>query len=133
MSLADVNAHNARIARGKKNYDHNLQNRTALQDSKQCECPEALAGGDEGKAQSAGLLHCHFTLCRKSLLDVDAKYASVKDLLDCLVFSGIIPGDKEGQITLEVTQQKCRKGEPEKTVIEVTKPLTNSLKLLNYE
>ena len=52
---------------------------------------------------------------------MDAKYASVKDLLDCLVIAGIICGDKEGQITLEVNQFKVEKGEIETTKIEVLK------------
>jgi len=56
---------------------------------------------------------------RKQLLDVDAKYASVKDLLDCLTIARVIQGDKEGEITLEVNQRKVVKKEPEKTIIEV--------------
>ena len=87
--------------------------------AEQRECPETLAGGGEGKTQSPRPLHVRFTLRRKSLLDVDAKYASTKDLLDCLTNAGVIPGDKEGQITLEVEQQKCRKGQAEETVVEV--------------
>lgn len=97
----------------------NLSPVAALPDAEQCQRPQTLARRDEGKTQGAGLLHCRFTLNRKSLLDVDAKYASVKDLLDCLVFSGIIPGDKEGQITLEVVQRKVGNAEGEVTKIEV--------------
>lgn len=97
----------------------NISPSPAIPDSEQCECPQALARSDEGKARGAGLLHCRFTLCRKALLDVDAKYASIKDLLDCLVFSGVIPGDKEGQITLEVEQRKVQKGECESVILEV--------------
>jgi len=104
-----------------KNENH-IPTLPELSDSEQRERPQALARRDEGEAQGAGLLHCRFTLHRKSLLDVDAKYASVKDLLDCLVFSGVIPGDKEGQITLEVNQRKVKKGELEKTEIEVLIP-----------
>lgn len=97
----------------------NLSAGAAIPHAEQRERPQALARRDEGKAPGARLLHCRFTLCRKSFLDVDAKYSSVKDLLDCLVLSGVLPGDKEGQITLEVVQQKPLKGEPEQTVIEV--------------
>lgn len=100
---------------------YGLSNRPAVPDTKQRQCPEALEVCDVGKAQSPGLLHCRFTLRRKSLLDIDAKYASVKDLLDCLVIAGIICGDKEGQITLEVNQFKVQKGEIETTKIEVLK------------
>jgi hypothetical protein len=97
----------------------NLSIDVALSDSKQCERSEALAGRNAGETCCTGLRHCRFTLCRKKLLDVDAKYASVKDLLDCLAIAGIIRGDKEGEITLEVNQQKCSKGKPEETMIEV--------------
>jgi hypothetical protein len=93
--------------------------RAALPHAQQCQCAETLARGDEGETQGAGLPHCRFTLVRKKLLDVDAKYSSVKDLLDGLAIAGIIPGDKEGQITLEVLQRKTTKGEPEQTIIEV--------------
>lgn len=78
-----------------------------------------LAGDCQGEAQGPGLLHCRFTLVRKKLLDVDAKYSSVKDLLDCLVIAGIARGDKEGQITLEVVQRKTAKGQAEFTEITV--------------
>jgi hypothetical protein len=90
-----------------------------IQDTEQRERTEALARDNEGKTSSAGLRHCRFTLYRKKLLDVDAKYASVKDLLDCLAIAGIIRGDKEGEITLEVLQQKRAQCEAEKTIIEV--------------
>jgi hypothetical protein len=93
--------------------------RVVLPDSQQRQCPKALAGSDEGETQSTRLPRVRFTLVRKKLLDVDAKYASVKDLLDGLAIAGIIPGDKEGQITLEVVQRRTTKGEPEQTIIEV--------------
>ena len=93
--------------------------RAALPHAQQRECPETLARGDAGEAQGPGLPHCRFTLVRRKLLDVDAKYSSVKDLLDGLAIAGIIPGDKEGQITLEVLQRKTAKAEPEQTIIEV--------------
>lgn len=90
-----------------------------LQDTEQCERKKALAGRDEGEAPRPGLRHCRFTLVRKQLLDVDAKYAGVKDLLDCLAIAGVIRGDKEGEVTLEVGQRKANKGESEHTLIEV--------------
>lgn len=93
--------------------------RAALPDTEQRQRPKALARGDEGEAPRPGLRHCRFTLIRKQLLDVDAKYASVKDLLDCLATAGVIRGDKEGEITLEVNQRRIAKGESENTVIEV--------------
>ena len=102
-----------------KNVKRHIQVSSAVSDAKQCQCPQTLASDSKGEAQGARPLHCRFTLRRKQLLDVDAKYSSVKDLLDCLTFSGVIRGDKEGQITLEVNQEKVNKGEPETTTIEV--------------
>jgi hypothetical protein len=99
----------------------NVSTGVELPDTKQLERKETLARSDEGEAQSAELLHCRFTLSRKKLLDVDAKYASVKDLLDCLWRAKVIRGDREGEITLEVIQRKVKKGEKESTVIEVFK------------
>ena len=70
-----------------------------------------------GEAKSVGVPHVRFTLLRVRLLDVDAKYASVKDLLDGLAHAGLISGDKEGEITLEVVQEKVAHFAEEKTVI----------------
>ena len=98
-----------------------VQARAALPDTEQRKRPEALARSDAGEASRPGLRHCRFTLHRRKLLDVDAKYSSVKDLLDCLAIAHVVDGDKEGQITLEVNQVRCGKGEPETTVIEVFK------------
>jgi hypothetical protein len=100
-------------------YEPNFQPDNSLPDTKQRERTEALAAGGEGKAPRPGLRHCRFTLRRFKLLDVDAKYASVKDLLDCLTIAGVIRGDKEGEITLEVVQEKVKHGDVEQTVIEV--------------
>jgi hypothetical protein len=93
---------------------------TRLPNAEQCERSQALASDRERKAQSARLPVVRFTLRRKKLLDVDAKYASTKDLLDGLQYAGLIRGDKEGQIILEVHQEKVNPGEPEKTIIEVS-------------
>ncbi len=97
----------------------NLSAGDPIPDTEQRQRPEALARRDEGEAPRPGLRHCRFTLCRKQLLDVDAKYASVKDILDFLAICRVIRGDKEGEITLEVNQRKIAKGEPERTIIEV--------------
>lgn len=93
----------------------------SLPDTEPRQREKELAGGDAGEAQGAGLRHCRFTLVRKKFLDVDAKYSSVKDLLDCLAIAGIICGDREDQITLEVNQRKAAKGEAEHTEITVFK------------
>jgi hypothetical protein len=117
--MAQVNQHNARVLAGKIKHEERVQNPAPVPHAKQCERPEALAWCHEGEAQGAGLLHCRFTLYRKKFLDVDAKYASVKDLLDCLTIIRIIRGDKEGQISLEVNQVKAKF---EETEIEVFCP-----------
>lgn len=93
--------------------------RRAVSDPKQRERPQELGRGDAGEAQGAGCVPVRFTLRRVRLLDVDAKYSSVKDLLDCIVAAGLVVGDKEGQVSLEVIQQKVRTRAEECTVIEV--------------
>ena len=84
------------------------------------ECPVELAVDSEREAPGTGCPHVCFTLCRVRLLDVDAKYHSCKDLLDGLAIAGIIRGDQEGQVTLEVNQIKVSHYEDEQTLIEIT-------------
>lgn len=108
-----------------------------LPDTEQCERPQELARSDAGEAQSTECLRVLFTLRRVRLLDVDAKYSSVKDLLDCLAFSGVIRGDKEGQISLDVRQEKVGSFKDERTIIEVYEPTGSCsvrllLKYLDY-
>jgi hypothetical protein len=83
------------------------------------ERPQALAGSGEGEARGSGCPVVRFTLRRVQLLDVDAKYASVKDLLDGLRFSGLIRGDKEGEVDLQVHQEKVPHYAEESTTIEI--------------
>lgn len=85
-----------------------------------CQRPSPLAANRGREAQGSGCPHVCFTLCRVRLLDVDAKYHSVKDLLDGLAIAGVIRGDREGEVTLEVNQVKVGKYKDEKTLIEVT-------------
>jgi len=117
--LAQLEAEDAEKRATKNHEQPNLSTDAKLPDTKQRERTEALAGSGAGEAPRPGLRHCRFTLLRLKLLDVDAKYASVKDLLDCLTIAGVIRGDKEGEITLEVVQEKVKKGAVEQTVIEV--------------
>jgi len=84
--------------------------------------PPALAGAGGGEAQGARRPHVCFTLRRVRLLDVDAKYASLKSLLDALATCGAIPGDREDQITLDCRQEKVRHFKEEETIIQVTYP-----------
>lgn len=90
-----------------------------LPDAEQRERATPLARRDEGEAQGAGCPLVRFTLYRVKLLDVDAKYSSVKDLLDGLQHAGLIRGDKEGEINLEVRQTKVASYAEERTVIEI--------------
>jgi hypothetical protein len=79
----------------------------------------ALDGHDAGETQGAGCPLVRFTLRRVKLLDVDAKFGSIKDLLDALQYAGAIRGDREGQIRLEVLQEKVKTYAQEETQIEV--------------
>lgn len=93
--------------------------RRALPDTEQRERPSQLGSGDAREAQGTGCVPVCFTLYRVRTLDVDAKYASVKDLLDCLVAAEFLAGDKEGQVTLEVNQVKVSTYAQEHTEITV--------------
>lgn len=91
----------------------------SISHTEQLERPQELARSDAGKAQGAGCPTVVFTLHRVQLLDVDAKFGSVKDLLDGLQYAGLIPGDKEGQIDLKVEQVKVKHRKEEQTVVEI--------------
>ena len=90
-----------------------------IPDPKPRECPAPLEGHREEEARGSRCPVVRFRLCRVKLLDVDAKYASVKDLLDGLTAAGCIHGDKEGQIRLEVEQIKVSSYTSECTEIEI--------------
>lgn len=77
---------------------------------------------DAGAPQGARLPHVCFVLRRVKLLDVDAKWGSVKDLLDGIVIAKLVDGDREDQITLEVRQETVAHYADEETIIEVTTP-----------
>lgn len=111
-------------ASGKRAIAESYENRTTpqLPDTQQCKRPPELARYSPGEAQSPGCPAVSFLLRRVRLLDVDARYASVKDLLDGLAIAGAIPGDKEGQITLEVRQEKVGSYTEEETVITIEYP-----------
>jgi hypothetical protein len=74
---------------------------------------------DAREKEAAGKLHIRFTSVRKRLCDPDN--ISVKVLLDCLRYAGIIRDDSPDKISLEVAQRKCLRGRAEKehTVIEI--------------
>ncbi len=114
--------HEARVFAGKygTKHENNFIPNSGLCAAEHCQQADALEGGDSRKAQGGKCPLVRFTIRRKKLLDVDAKYAAVKHLLDGVVATGIVAGDKEGEITLEVIQIKTIKGENPSTVIEVS-------------
>jgi len=91
-----------------------------IQDAESAQLQTTLAGDNEGKAPSARVPHVCFTLRRVRLLDIDAKFGSIKDLLDGLQYAGLIRGDREGEITLDVRQEKVSHYHEEETEIEIT-------------
>src|SRR4030095_2639644 len=76
----------------------------------------------EGKAPGTGCPVVCFTLRRVRLLDIDAKSSSIKDLLDGLQYAGLVDGDREGQISLEVRQEKVAHYREEETEIVIFYP-----------
>ena len=90
--------------------------------AKPAQSSPALAADSKGEAQGTGRPHVSFTLRRVHLLDWDGKYGVLKDLLDGLVTCGLLPGDREDQITGTCQQIKVAHFADEKTIIEVTYP-----------
>lgn len=99
--------------------EHENRSRIKLPNPPPCERPAPLAADRGGETPSTICPLVRFTLRRVRLLDVDAKYSSVKDLLDGLQYAGLIHGDKEGEIRLEVVQEKVGKFSEESTLIEI--------------
>ena len=95
------------------------QARRALPHTKQREQPTALAANCGGETPGTGCVPVSFILYRVRLLDVEAKYGSVKDLLDCVVHAGFVAGDQEGQVDLKVRQVKVDTFAEERTEIEI--------------
>ncbi len=85
---------------------------------------QAPALGSEGEREASGARRplIGFTLYRVKLLDWEAKYSSVKDLLDGCVAAGLLDGDREDQIDPKsfVIQKKVDHYAHECTVIELT-------------
>jgi hypothetical protein len=100
-------------------HAYQTRSRTKLPDAQPCERETPLACNSPREARGAGCPLVRFTLRRVRLLDVDAKYASIKDLLDGLQHAGILYGDKEGQVRLEVEQVKVKQYSEESTIIEI--------------
>ena len=101
-------------------YDHRTS--PCLPDAKPAKQTRALDTDSPREAQGTGRPHVCFTLRRVRLFDVDAKWSSVKDLLDGLQIAQCIPGDREDQITLEVRQEKVAHFADESTIIQIEYP-----------
>ena len=112
FSLEWINEQNA-----KRLKKHAPETDAQIPDAQQRQRTQPLARHGAGKAQGPECPLVRFTLRRVKLLDVDAKYGSVKDLLDGCTIAGLIRGDKEGQIRLEVEQEKVGHYEQEETII----------------
>ena len=108
--------------------NHEDHPRAPVQRPQRAKPPAALARDRAGEAPGPGRPLVRFTLHRLQLLDVDAKYGSIKDLLDALRYAGAIHDDKEGCITLEVEQVKVRHRRDQRTIIEIEYPEKYSLK-----
>ncbi len=105
----------------RKKAKHETDHQREIQDSEQREQTPAL--GSEGKREASGA-KCPligFTLYRVKLLDWEAKYSSVKDLLDGCVASGLLDGDREDQIDPKsfVIQKKVSHYSEERTEITI--------------
>ena len=79
--------------------------------------PLSEVEGKEG--DPSRLLVCIESVRKNRLLDTDNLYGGAKFYCDFLRYCGAIPDDTEDQIELKVTQRKAKKGEEEKTIIEV--------------
>ena len=75
----------------------------------------------EGKEGDPSRMLVCIESVRSKLLDKDNLYGGAKFFCDFLRLSGVIREDTEKEIDLQVTQRKPKKGEVEKTVIEVWK------------
>jgi len=80
----------------------------------------SLASGIPSEARRRIRPLVRIVRCSTSSLDRDNLYGSVKPLVDQLRYSGLIPGDREDQIDLEVQQIKVKK-ENVGTWIEILK------------
>ena len=98
-------------------FPNENRTRLALPNAEPAKPATALDGYGEGEASFTGCPVVSITLFRVSLLDVDAKWGSVKDVLDGLQYAGLIHGDREEEIRLEVTQKKVAHFKEEETVI----------------
>jgi hypothetical protein len=81
---------------------------------------EPLAKIEDQEGDSKRLL-VRIESVRKFFLDTDGLYGGSKFYIDFLRYCGAIRQDTEKDIELKITQRKPKKGEAEKTIIEVWK------------
>jgi hypothetical protein len=98
---------------------HDDQTPPRVSNAKPAQQARALDKDRQGEARGPECPLVRFTLRRVRLLDVDAKWGSVKDLLDGLQYAGLIRGDREGEIRLEVQQERVGHFAEEMTEIEI--------------
>lgn len=101
---------------------HDHQARTRVPHPQPAQPAPALDQDHAGEARGPRRPRVRFTLFRVRLLDADAKHGSCKDLLDGLQYAGLIPGDREDQICLEVEQARVHHFHEERTEIEIEYP-----------
>ncbi len=119
-NAVQVNVERSRAQRWPdEEFDYETDDCCEIPNSEQCEQTPALGSEGEGKASGARRPLIGFTLYRVKLLDWEAKYSSVKDLLDGCVTAGLLDGDREDQIDPKsyVRQVKVKSYAEEKTVI----------------
>jgi len=85
----------------------------------ECDQAAALVPAVPGKTKSVRRITVRFVGYRVKPLDPDNFAGSVKDLLDGLRHSGLIPGDEPWRIILETEQVRVRSLGEEKTIIEI--------------
>lgn len=73
-----------------------------------------------GKGKNTGRFHVCFTSYRRKLIsDRTNLEAGIKYFEDCLVYSGLVPGDSESEITRTVRQVKVATKAEERTEISI--------------
>jgi hypothetical protein len=119
MSAAEFQAQFGSVKRVLKHENHPHRK---LSTSKPAQQPPALGEIGSGEASGAGRPVVSFRMRRVRLLDRDGKFAAVKNLCDGLQYAGLIRGDREDQIDLQVTQERVIHFFEENTEIEIDIP-----------
>jgi hypothetical protein len=74
-------------------------------------------GARQVQATATGRFLVRITSVRKRLLDYDN--LCEKYHIDCLRYSGLLPGDGPGQTEIETRQEKAESGSGEEVIIEI--------------